>query len=203
VAETANHTLRSGLYRAAHGEPARVFESHDDAVRIEAYAFDFSMGEGQDLGYVLFTNGMSDRRMTLDEPAQLAFEAGEITPRAELAWYVRKPSPRYVGHLRWLAQFPFIDDTWIGSRHTVAMPEPLFERSELTAFFFLKPILKRHTRIAEAMRISGDPVELLVVHALTAPEYELKRDQGADAILDLFDAKGHALVLDERRGSYV
>lgn len=198
-----SHTLRTELYRRAHGEPARVFDSVDD-VRIEAYSFDFSIEDDhEDLGYVLFTNGMSDRRMQLDEPAQRAFEAGEVMPRAELAWYVRKPAPRYLAHLRWLAKFPFIDATWLGSGHTVVMPEPLFERSELTAFFVLRPILGRHTRIAEAMRIEGDPVELLVVHALTAAEYEYKRERGSNAILDLFDANDYPLVLDERRESYV
>lgn len=197
------HTLRTALYRRSHGEPARIFDPQD-AIRIEAYAFDFSVEDDhEDLGYVLFTNGMSDRRMHLDETAQRAFDAGEVTPRAELAWYVRKPAPRYLAHLRWLAQFPFIDETCIGSGHTVVMPEPLFERSELTAFLFLRPILGRHTRIAEALRIDGDPVELLVVHTLTAAEYERKLEGGVDGILDLFDARGYPLVLDERRQSYV
>ncbi|HEU0029087.1 MAG TPA: suppressor of fused domain protein [Kofleriaceae bacterium] len=199
---------RSKLYAKAHGKPAHVFEPDspdDSAVCIEAFAFDFAQPSSAvtNRGFVLLTNGMSDRRMHLDAAAQLAADAGELKPRAELAWYVREPLSRYVRNLRWLAEFPFLDQTWLGWGHTLQMPEPILDGSPLTAFFFMTPVLARHQQLAEQLRIDSDPVELLVVHLLTTAEYEHKRAHGANAMLDLFDEHRYPLVLDERRASYV
>jgi hypothetical protein len=195
--------LRSDRWRAAHGEPTRVFlPDDDDGVAIEAYAVDFCPHEGEeDPGWVLGTNGMSDRRMHLDEEAEQAVANGEVKPRAELVWYVRELDEDYVATLRWLAQFPFIDETWLGFGHTIPMPEPIIDDTALTTFLFLTPIIGRHAEIE--LEVDGEPVELLVVHLLTDAEYALKREHGTDAILTLFDDHAYPLVLDPARASMV
>lgn len=197
-----NHTYRSDAYRKVHGEPARVYPV-EDGVSIEAFAFDFSSEEDvEDPGYVLVTNGMSDRRMHLDAEAEEAAAEGEVKPRAELLWYVRELDPRYIANLRWLASFPFLDTTWLGFGHTIPMPEPIFG-SALTTYLLLTPILHRHQELGDALEIDGDAVDLLTVHLLTPAEYALKKDEGTDAILDLFDECDYPLVLDESRPSLV
>ena len=195
--------VRSRLYRKVHGKPAQVFEAEDGGVVIEAYAFDFSPGEDEDLGWVLFTNGMSDRCMPLDEAAAEGFARGEVKRRAELVWYVRDLDRRWVDELRWLAEYPFLDETWLGHGHTIAMPDPIVPGTVLTAFLLLGPILRPHQRIAEALSVAGDPVELLVVHLLTTQEHALKKREGVNALLDLFDARAYPLVLDPQRASLV
>ena len=192
---------RSQRYRKLHGEPAQVFARDD--LSIEAFAFDFSPGDDEDPGYVLFTNGMSDRRMHVDEEAADALAAGEIKARAELAWYVRDLDESYVDSLAWLAEFPFIDHTWLGFGHTVIMPFPIVPGSELVAYLVLVPIVRAHQKLFSRLRVDGDPVELLVVHLLTRPEYDLKREKGVNAILDLFDEHSYPLVLDPERASMV
>jgi hypothetical protein len=198
----ATHVLRSGLYREVHGEPVRVFRAGN--LEIEAFEVDVSPADDdQDLGYVLFTNGMSDRRMQLDADAATAVADGRVKQRAELAWYVRELDASCIDSLSWLAEFPFVDATWLGWGHTVIMPEPIVPGSELVAFFLLTPILARHRSLFAELRIADDPVELLVVHLLTAEEYALKKREGANAILDLFDENDYPLLLDPARTSYV
>lgn len=200
----AAHKLRSKLYRKAHGAPAQVFEATEGGVTIEAFEFDFSPdNDDEDAGYVLLTNGMSDRCMHLDEDAKTAVADARVKDRAELTWYVPELDDTYIDNLFWLTEFPFIDETWLGFGHTVIMPTPILPGSALTAFFFLVPILAPHKRLADALRVGRDPVELLVVHLLTAEEYALKRSEGANAILDLFDANDYPLVVDPKRASFV
>lgn len=199
-----NRAARSKLYRKAHGEPAHVFDV-EDGVSIEAFRFNFKPNckpGDEDAGYVMFTNGMSDRRMHLDADAKQAVEDGEVKPRAELIWQVREPAP-YLHTLRWLAEFAWIDKTWLGWGHTIPMPEPIVPGTAMTTFLFLTPIIGRHKELAAKLRINGDPVELLVVHLLTTAEYQLKKQDGVNAILDLFDVKKYPLVLDPARPSMV
>lgn len=200
-----NRKRRSALYEEAHGDaPEHVFPADAESIQLEAFALDFSSDEdAEDLGYVVLTNGMSDRPMHLDAPARQALAKGTVRARAELAWYVRELDDDLLNNLRWLAQFPFIDTTWLGHGHTIPMPEPLFPGSQLTAFFFLKPILSFHRELADALTVDKEPVELLVVHLLTPAELALKRQKGVDAVLNLFDEKKHPLLLDPGRASYV
>ena len=199
---TSARKARSTLYRKAHGKPEQVFDEID-GVTIEAFPFDFSPTDDEDAGYVLFTNGMSERRMHLDAEAAKAAKTGQVKSRAELTWYVRDLDDDYIHGLRWLAAFPFIDDTWLGFGHTVIMPSPIITGSQLVAYFLLSPIIRRHNEIGDALRGGGEPVELLVVHLLTLAEYELKKRKGVDAMLDLFDEHEYPLVLDPTRDSMV
>ena len=206
----ANNVKRMKMYETHLGEIDQLFKEtgHDEAapsVDILAFERDFSTEDDEeDLGWVLVTSGMSDRRMTLDPEAEReAKDDPSLRRRAELIWYVREPKPEYLAHLRWLAKFPFLDSTWLGFGHTIPLPEPIFRGSKLTTSLFLTPIIAPEQAIAEELTIQSDPVELLVVHLLTNEEHRLKQESGVDAILDLFDDNEYPLVLNERRASMV
>lgn len=210
----ANNVKRIKLYETHLGEIDQLFkdtepdpdpDSAAPAIDVLAFERDFSTDDDEkDLGWVLITSGMSDRRMTLDAEAEReAKEDPSLRWRAELVWYVREPKPEHLAHLRWLAKFPFIDSTWLGFGHTIPLPEPIFRGSRLTTSLLLTPIIEPEQDIAEALTIDGDAVELLVVHLLTNDEHRLKQESGVDSILDLFDDNEYPLVLNERRLSLV
>jgi hypothetical protein len=151
---------------------------------------------GSDLGYVLLTNGMSDHRMNV--PA----DVDPDTPRrAELMWYVRKPTSQIVTTLSWLAKLPFLDDTWFNFGLRVPMPEPPITGCEFRTFLFLIPIIRRDQELAEALRIENDPVTLLTVHLISEAEYRLIRANGLDPLRDLFDEHDYPPVFDPNRPS--
>ena len=101
-----NNALRRSVYESELGEVDLRFAGIAD-VQVEVLAFerDFSPTDARDEGYVLVTNGMSDRRMEMPSAASSV----EGKPRAELMWYVREPTDEIVATMRWLARFPFID----------------------------------------------------------------------------------------------
>jgi Suppressor of fused protein (SUFU) len=149
---------------------------------VHAFGRDFvpDCEEGSDEGYVLLTNGMSDRRMAVPDQA-------EAEVRAELMWYVREATPEISTTLRWLASVPFIDNTWFGFGHRVPMPAPPVPGTDFKTFLFLTPIITPDQRIAEALSIAGDPVEILTANLISDREYELIKNEGLDGFLDLLD----------------
>ena len=167
-------------------------DSHDKN-RIDLVGFERDFAEdcepGSDVGYVLLTNGMSNRRMNV--PADLDPD----TPRrAELMWYVRNPTSQIVTLLRWLAELPFLDDTWFNFGLRVPMPEPPITGCGFRTFLFLIPIIRRDQELSDALRIENDPVTLLTVHLISEAEYELIRANGLDPLLDLFDERDYPPV---------
>jgi hypothetical protein len=194
-----SHALRLAIYERELGEREHTFLD-PGANRIDVHAFgrDFvpDCEEGSDEGYVLLTNGMSERRMAI--PVQ-----AEAKHRAELMWYVREATPETSATLRWLASLPFIDDTWFGFGHRVPMPEPPVPGTDFKTFLFLTPIIAPDQRIAEALSVAGDPVEILTVNLISDREYELIKNKGLDGFLDLIDENDYPTIFDPSRKSYV
>ena len=189
---------RLAIYESELGEPEHSFtDSAERRIDIHAFGRDFVpvCEEGSDEGYVLLTNGMSEQRMP---------EAhGNAKPRAELMWYVREPTPEICANLRWLANLPFIDTTWFGLGHRVAMPAPPIAGAEFQTFLFLTPIIGPDKEIAEALEIAGDPVEILTVHLISHQELALIKSRGLDPFLDLLDKNDYPPIFDPARKSYV
>ena len=129
--------------------------------------------------------------------------AKDHTPRAELMWYVREPTRDIVNNIRWLAEFPFIDDTWLGFGHRVPMPWPPVQGSDFKTFLFLTPIIKPDKRIAEKLTIEGERVEILTVHLISDAEYRFIKAEGLDAFLDILDNHHYPQILEPQRGSYI
>jgi hypothetical protein len=194
------HARRLAIYEQELGEREHTFlDRGGHRIDVHAFGRDFvpECEEGSDEGYVLLTNGMSERRMAVPPEA-------EAKPRAELMWYVRDATPEIGATLRWLASLPFIDNTWFGFGHRVPMPEPPITGSDFKTFLFLTPVIRPDQRIAETLSIAGDPVEILTVNLISDREYELiKSDDGLNAFLDLLDENDYPPIFDPSRKSYV
>ena len=194
-----SHMQRLAIYERELGEREYTF-SDASSRRIDVHAFgrDFvpDCEEGSDEGYVLLTNGMSEQRMAVPDQA-------EAKVRAELMWYVREATPEVSATLRWLASVPLLDDTWFGFGHRVPMPAPPVPGTDFKTFLFLTPIVTPDQRIAEALSVAGDPVEILTVNLISDREYELIKREGLDAFLDLLDENDYPPIFDPSRKSYV
>lgn len=201
MAETTSHALRLSTYIEELGEPEHTFpDDSGDRIDIHAFGRDFEPCEDRsDEGYVLLTNGMSDRRMML--PASGL--DGDEKSRAELMWYVRAPTPEIVGDLRWLARLPSIDSTWFGFGHRVPMPTPPLQECAFKTFLFLTPVIGPDKRIAEALSTDGEPVEILTVNLISDAEYRLIKQEGLGSFLDLLDDKNYPPIFNPARPSYV
>lgn len=189
---------RLAIYESELGEPEHSFtDSAERRIDIHAFGRDFvpECQEGSDEGYVLLTNGMSEQRMPGVH--------GDAKPRAELMWYVREPTPDVCDNLRWLANLPFIDTTWFGFGHRVALPRPPVAGTDFETFLFLTPIIGPDKSIAEALEIAGDPVEILTVNLISHQELALIKSRGLDPFLDLLDENDYPPIFDPARKSYV
>ena len=198
ASSAGSHLQRLAIYERELGEREYTFSDASDR-RIDVHAFgrDFVPGEeGSDEGYVLLTNGMSEHRMAVPDQA-------EAKVRAELMWYVREATPEISTTLRWLATVPLLDDTWFGFGHRVPMPEPPVPGTDFKTFLFLAPIITPDQRIAEALSVAGDAIEILTVNLISDREYELIKNEGLDAFLDLLDENDYPAIFDPARKSYV
>jgi hypothetical protein len=195
----SNNAYRRSVYIEELGEPDCVFPGNrPESIEVLAFGRDFSLIDPAGDGFVLLTNGMSDRRMAVPS------RAGEdIKRRAELMWYVREPEPNIVNNLRWLAEFPFIDETWLGFGHRIPMPWPPVSRSEFRTFLFLTPTIAPDQRIAEALTIENDEVAILSVHLISGIEYDFIKTAGLDAFLDVLDEHEYPPIFNPERNSYV
>ncbi|TFV79959.1 suppressor of fused domain protein [Bradyrhizobium frederickii] len=189
---------RLAIYESELGEPEHSFtDSAERRIDIHAFGRDFVpvCQEGSDEGYVLLTNGMSQQRM----PGV----RGDAKLRAELMWYVREPTPDVRDNLRWLANLPFIDTTWFGFGHRVALPWPPVAGTDFQTFLFLTPVIGPDKQIAEALEVAGDPVEILTVNLISDRELALIKSEGLDPFLDLLDDNDYPPIFDPKRKSYV
>lgn len=207
------------LQAMLHGledEPEQTFlDSADAAHRVDIHAFgrnfvedcgdedgeDGEDGAADDEGYVLVTNGMSDRLMPVP-PGGVPEGASRAV---ELIWYVRDLHPEYIANLRWLAKLPDFDRFFLGLGHRVPMPEPPLSFCPFQTFFFLSPIYRPDERLLSGVAVDeGQTVATLTVHLISEAEYALvKREGGFGELLDLFDANDHPMVFDPQRSSYV
>ncbi|MET3497048.1 suppressor of fused domain protein [Variovorax boronicumulans] len=187
-------------------EPEQTFlDSADAEHRVDIHAFRRNFAKYSELaddeGYVLVTNGMSDRLM----PAPPGGVPEGMTRAAELIWYVRDLNPEYISNLRWLAKLPAFDSFFLASGHRVPMPEPPLSYCGFQTFFFLTPIYRLDARMLSGVTVDEDEaIAPLAVNLISEAEYALvKREGGFGELLDLFDANDHPMVFDPQRTSYV
>ena len=83
------------------------------------------------------------------------------------------------------------------------MPAPPVPGTDFKTFLFLTPIIAPDKRIAEALSIAGDPVEMLTVNLISDREYELIKNEGLDPFLDHLDETDYPPIFDPSRKSYV
>ncbi|MCR6480630.1 suppressor of fused domain protein [Variovorax sp. ZS18.2.2] len=191
---------------ALASEPEQTFlDSADAEHRVDIHAFGRNFVEGSqsanDEGYVLVTNGMSDRLM----PMPSGGLPEDASRAVELIWYVRDLNPEYISNLRWLAKLPAFDRFFLGFGHRVPMPEPPLSFCGFQTFFFLSPIYGPDARMLSGVTVDeGEAIATLTVNLISEAEYALvKREGGFGELLDLFDANDHPMVFDPQRSSYV
>jgi hypothetical protein len=189
------HSSVEGFYRARLGSVTREVAVNSS----ELPGLRLLLHDTADHGrpWTAVTSGMSDRRMNL--PAA----AVDRPRRAELVSYLPASDHAYTWWLGWLAQFPFIDDTWLGHGHTVYSQRPVFPSSALQHFLILPSSVKTHCDMESEVSVDDDPVALWWVVPITDAEREYKRSSGLDALLDRFDASGLPTVVDPTRKSVV
>lgn len=191
---------RRATYVSMLGEPEFVFRGDDEAdVVIEAYGRDFAPEGAVDEGYVLLTNGMSNQRMTMPDDV---LEIG-AKPRTELMWYVREPTPEIVANLRWLAQFPFIDDTFLAFGHRIPMPAPPLSNCYFKTFLFLTPIIRTDQLVSKALDSGRERVDILTVNLISDAEHRFIQQEGVDHFLDILDERDYPIIFDPQRRSYL
>ncbi len=150
--------------------------------------------------YTLVSSGMSDLRMNVPD------EALGGAARAEVVLYVDEPAEEYIRLVRTVASLPHQRGTWLGRGHAIANgepPQPLFAGSELDTVLLLPSIVYPDDMLPERLTVGGEPVELLWIVPITAPELALVRESGVEALADLLDDCDHPVALDPRRPSYV
>lgn len=193
---------REAVYQELLGDYDAVYlpdledPPQDGVPPISIYVFRRDFGQGP--FFTLATGGMSDHRMHLPEGVP-----DTIPTRAELLLYVRELKDEYVGLLRWLARFPFVDRTWLGFGHTIQLNEPPFGDSLLRHLLLLTSLISPDKKLPSRLQIEGDPVEFLWVVPITPAEREHKIANGVASLLDLFESNSHPWILDESRPSYV
>ncbi len=181
--------------KAAFGKPAETREIASDYLTFRVHRFERKT-ETEPV-HMFVTAGMSDERMKVPR------EAGAARARAELVFYASDAEPEYWAWLSWLAQFPFIDSTWLGFGHTVDNTKPLFAGSELRYFLFLETLVLGDRTLFETIKIESDPVNFLWVVPISTKEKELKAGKGVGALLDVLDAKRHPWLFSGDRKSYL
>jgi hypothetical protein len=191
---------RSAAYRELWGEPATVVRESEPAVpQVEICVYPPRMGpHGIYLAHhTLVTAGMSDLAMTFPPGSNPPFH------RAELVMYVSEPHEEHFRLLQFLAHHPHNARRYYVFGHTIPNAEPFFSDSELSVALLLASLVHWDARLPELLRLEDQSVQLLWVQPITAGEWTVKREQGLDALLHLFEQHRVPYVLDERRPSLV
>ena len=201
---TSPRTLRLVAMTEELGEPDHILLDDDKDFPVDVYAFGRDFGDcddddDHDEGYVLVTNGMSDKLMHRHADSE-ADESLAI----ELIWYVREVTAEYIHYLRWLAKLPQIDDTWFGSGHTVPMPEAPLVGCPFRTFFFMSPISDTDKYLLSEFQNGEHDLEMLTVNLISPAEYALvKTNDGLNQFFDLLDEKNYPTIHDPERLSFV
>lgn len=198
--KTEAHTnILKSLTRHFGAAPTLLWDPSDEAPQVSCAYFSAEK-TGRPWG-TLATFGMSLTPMVMDDRAE-----DTDTPRAEIIAYVDANETQLddiANWLCWAGCLPFLQEpqTFLGWGHTIHMDEPVFKGSELTTLLTLTSIVKADNE--PLFQVEGEDVGLLWLTFLTDAEYALKKEQGVNAVLDLFGENNHPVALDRSRKSYV
>jgi Suppressor of fused protein (SUFU) len=145
----------------------------------------------------LVTSGMSNHAMPVP--------AGPNSPRIELILYVNGMQSAYVQLLRFLAQAPFRQHSWLayGSMmNNGNPPRPIFKDSVLDSYMFMIPNVSSDFLIHRSLRLADAPVQLLWVQPITQAERRVISTVGIRHFCWLMDQHQHPLVIDPSRICY-
>ena len=198
--KTEAHTnILKALSKHFGAAPTLLWDPNEEAPQVGCAYFSAAK-TGRPWG-TLTTFGMSINPMVMDDRA-----ADTDTRRTEIIAYVDAEETELddiANWLCWVGCLPFLQDpqTFLGWGHTIHMDKPLFKDSELTTPLTLTSIVKADNE--PVFQLEGEDVGFLWLTFLTEAEYALKKEQGVNAVLDLFDENEHPVTLDRLRKSYV
>jgi hypothetical protein len=162
-------------------------------VHVDIYQFEPSKRRPY---WTLITGGMSDKRQNV--PA----EADWASPRTEILTYVEQPYDRIFAVLKMLAEMPFEEDSYMHWYHTISVGEPVTERqTELTCAFLIPPIFEKPK--FDTLEIGRDKVDFLMMVPVTMQERHYAKQNGPEALLEVFEQANLGPVFDENRASLV
>jgi hypothetical protein len=158
--------------------------------------------------YTLFTTGMSDRPMRVDDGVD-APRFAELTlslppdwsPGAVHSTDVSSPALWPVRLLKSLARMPHAYDTWIGFGHTIPNgdpPMPYAPGVEFSCALIVPPVNVPLDFLSLEVR-KDKTVHFYAVVPLHESEMHFKLQNGTDALTDLFDDHSVTELLDPKR----
>jgi hypothetical protein len=195
--------VRAAAYNELFGsKPVAVYPFHqlrgkeDGPFLIDVFGYPLEI-EGLDKTVLaVVTNGMSDQLMALDQ------ERPKRPRRRELIQYLTECPLSRAQRLRDVAWLPLFDGFLLDTRDTVAWELPPKDHSPLQHAFFLDPIWTPHQ--GPFATIGGEEVSFLWHIPISSSELALKREEGANALLDrMQDAKLPWLFEEANRPSLV
>jgi hypothetical protein len=202
----SNAKARDAAYSKVIGREYDSFVDNEGEPRIEVRRYAGKPVKNGPECDVWVTSGMSDVEMTDDDDELI---------RRELIFYA-KPGGSFANALTAVARFPFENDTFLESGHSIRTYGALFlpggaealvsddaSSIELPHLVLLSPLLRHHQRLSDELEIEGCPVEFLWVVPISKAELELKLEQDTDALLDVFEENKHPWLFDPTRKSYV
>jgi hypothetical protein len=146
--------------------------------------------------WTLITGGMSDKRQNV--PAEVDWASG----RTEVLAYVKEPYDRIFATLKLIAEMPFEEDSFMHWYHTISVGEPVTQRqTELTCVFLMPPIFEKPK--FDSLYIGRDKVDFLMMVPITVQERHFAKQNGPEALLEVFEQANLGPVCDENRKSLV
>ena len=185
---------------------ARIGDLDDPILDEGDFRLLLGLGPGEYDGYVLFTQGMSTRAMTVPV-------GGEAYRYAELVLYLEDVPSTDPGEWRetelglwWLAEwmrriarYPFERDTWLGGKWTIISnenpPQPFSEFTQMTCWL----LLGEKEPLARAEPPDGKSVCFYTLMPIRTAERDLALRDGIVALLRLFEQHDVPLQLDPNR----
>jgi hypothetical protein len=202
----SNAKARDAAYTKVIGREYEGFVDAEGEPRIEVRRYAGKPVKNGPECDVWVTSGMSDVEMTDDDDELI---------RRELIFYA-KPGGNFTNALVSVARFPFENDTFLETGHSIRTYGALFlpggaealvsedaSSIELPHLVLLSPLLRHHQRLSDELEIEGCPVEFMWVVPISNAELELKLEEDTDALLDVFEENQHPWLFDPTRNSYV
>ncbi len=162
-------------------------------VHVDIYQFEPSRKRPY---WTLITGGMSDKRQNIPQDVDWA------SPRTEILTYVEEPYERIFAVLKLLAEMPFEEESYMHWFHTISVGEPVTERqTELTCAFLVPPFFEKPK--FDSLQIGRDKVDFLMMVPITMQERHYAKENGPEALLEVFEQANLGPVFDENRASLV
>lgn len=196
---------RDRAYEAVIGGAYDSFTDGAESPQIEVRRYTGRPARSGPLCDVWVTSGMSDIPMTSDEGEPI---------RRELIFYAA-PGGDFAQPLATVARFPAEYSTSIDHSHSIQMYGAFFLPGGAAALLsddpnitlphlvLMSPLLRHHQRLPDELEIDGCRVEFLWVVPISRAELLLKKRDGMNALLDVFENNQHPWIFDPERQSYL